>query len=156
MIINAIPSIHTYKSGLLLNFVATTVSPTVAFNNQTIDKLILFLWRPIEYTLYVDKNKLHQQEPVVRLDHLPVLNDSFHPLENEVSFKGVILPHLILCIHDIESDEIFFNPAMVKEKPNWIEDWLDVNQSNFISFIRQTKYQRFLTLTENLVEDKVS
>ena len=147
--------LHTHNSDSLVNFVSATALPKVAFNNQINDKLVIFLWIPNDYNLYINSRKLQEQKSLVESKKLPILLESFHPSENEYSFKGFILPHLIIGIHDLEENDFIFNPALLISNSTWIEQGLDIDQSNFESFIKGTRYQRFLTLTDKLEEKNV-
>jgi len=117
--------------------------------------LVIFLWIPNDYTLYINSTKLQELKGLVEEKKLPILSESFYPTENECSFKGFILPHIIIGVHDLETNEFIFNPSLLAEKSTWLAQGLDVDQSNFESFIKQTKYQRFLTLTDRLEEKNV-
>ena len=147
--------LHTINSELLVNFVSTTTSPEVAFQRQIFDKLIVVLWRPSEYIHFFDFNKLASLKDEIIKKKLPVLEDSFYPNEKEISFKGIILPHFIIGIHDLEANEFILNPAILDENPNWLKQGFDIDQTNFMQFIKQTKYQRFLMLSDKFEEKKV-
>lgn len=147
--------LHTQSSDNLVNFVSTTLAPEIAINNQVTDKLIIFLWIPNDYAQYISTVKLQELKPLIEIKKLPLLSDSFYPLEKEFSFKGFILPHLIIGVHNIEENEFVFNPALLNEKTNWINDGLNIDQSNFASFIKQTKYKRFLVLSDRFEETNV-
>ncbi|HEY8661379.1 MAG TPA: hypothetical protein VIL78_20255 [Hanamia sp.] len=147
--------LHTNNSDTMVNFVSTTSSPKVALHNQTIGKLIIFLWLPQNYNLYINVDKLRIYKEKVAQLRLPILNDSFFSDEREVSFKGCILPHFILAIHDLEEGALILNPALIEDKANWIDDGMNVNQENFSAFIKTTKYKRFLLLTsDHRLEEK--
>jgi len=144
--------LHTYNSDSLVNFVSTTSNPEVAFYNQISDKLVIFLWIPTGYNLYINPEKLRTIKSRVESKKLPILTDSFYPLEKELSLKGFILPHIIVGVHDLEFNELILNPALLNEKTNWLKQGFDIDQSNFEEFIKQTKYERFLILTDRLEE----
>jgi hypothetical protein len=141
--------LHTADSDNLVNFVSTTLSPKTAlyYDVDKFDKLVFFLWLPENFTLYINAEKLRAYERQITEKKLPILKDSFYPKEEEFSIKGFIPPHLILCVHDIDANKVFLNPALLVEKPDWIEDGLDVNQARFSDFIKTTSYLRFLMLT---------
>ncbi|HMX49332.1 MAG TPA: hypothetical protein PKI42_10750 [Cyclobacteriaceae bacterium] len=147
--------LHTHNSDSLVNFVSTTSSPRVARNNEVSDKLVLFLWIPTNFMLFISLDKLRKLKSKVEGKSLPVLADSFYPEEKEFAFKGFILPHMIIGVHDLQENELILNPALLKDKVDWREEGFEIDQSNFRTFIRQTKYKRFLTLTDKLEEETV-
>lgn len=148
--------LHTKDSGSLVNFVSTTLSPAIALNGATKDKLVIFLWLPKNFTLYMNAEKLKTHERTITEKKLPVLYDSFYPNEKEFSIKGFIPPHYMLCVHDIGENKLVLNPALLVEKSDWIEDGLNVNQERFHDFIKTTKYVRSLQLTDNVfLEEKM-
>ncbi|MBC9911545.1 hypothetical protein [Chitinophaga varians] len=142
--------LHTENSSRLVNFVSTTLSPAIALNNTTKDNLVIFLWLPKNFTLYMNAGKLKTYEKAIIEKKLPVIKDSFFPHEKEFSIKGFIPPHYILCVHDVGENKLVLNPALLVEKADWIEDGLNVNQERFQDFIKTTAYLRFLQLTNNL------
>jgi len=147
--------LHTNNSDTLVNFVSTTLSPEVALNSETTDRLIIFLWLPQAYDFYMNADKLNEYKKEITEAKLPTLNDSFYPNEMEISFKGFILPHFILAVHDLDAGALILNPALIEDKVNWIDDGLNINQENFSKFIKTTKYKRFLLLTYNFeLEEK--
>lgn len=147
--------LHTHNSENLVNFVSTTSSPRVAKNNEASDKLVLFLWIPTTYTLFISLDNLRKLKSKVEGRGLPVLVDSFYPEESEFAFKGFILPHMIIGVHDLQENELIINPALLADKIDWREQGFDIDQSDFRMFIKQTKYKRFLTLTDKLHEEAV-
>ena len=144
--------LHTFESNSLVNFVSTTSSTKTAFFKEIKNKLVTYLWLPKSYNLYINYEKIQNLKNRVKAKKLPILSDSFHPEEEEFSFKGFILPHIIIGVHDLEINEFFLNPALLIDKENWQEDGLEIDQSNFKEFIKQSKYKRFLELTDRLVE----
>lgn len=147
--------LHTFESNFLVNFVSTTSSTKTAFLNEKKDKLVTYLWLPKSYNLYINYEKIQNLKSKVKAKKLPILSDGFHPDEEEFSFKGFILPHIIIGVHDLEINEFIFNPALLIDKENWQEDGLEIDQSNFKEFIKQTKYKRFLELTDRLIEKAI-
>lgn len=149
--------LHTENSDRLVNFVSTTSSPEVALHNHEVKKIVIFLWLPKSYNFYIDYKKLKILSLKVKRNKLPVLKESFYPAEKEYSFKGFILPHYILAIHDLDENALILNPALTKNKSDWIEDGLEVNQQKFDEFIKSTAYKRFLVLTKDydLVEKNI-
>jgi hypothetical protein len=103
----------------------------------------------------MNSERLKELNSKVTIKNLPVLSDSFYPTENEFSFKGFILPHIIIGVHDLDTNEFILNPALLIEKTNWLQEGFDIDQSNFELFIKQTKYKRFLILTDKLEEKNV-
>src|SRR6266542_139958 len=136
--------LHTNNSATLVNFVSTTLSPQTALYNETTDKLIIFLWLTKNFDIYINSDKLNECKKNINEMKLPILHESFHPNEIEFSFKGFILPHFIIGIHDIDENALILNPSLLRDKNNWIDDGLNVNQENFTKFIKTTAYKRFL------------
>ncbi len=144
--------LHTKNSDNLVNFISTTTSPKVVLHNSTSNKLIIFLWLPYKYQHYIDFKKLNDFKEIIQKKGLPILKDSFYPNEMEISFKGFIPPHIILGVHDIDENALILNPALLNHQHDWMENGLNINQVNFEIFIKQTKYKRFLILTDKLTE----
>ncbi|MCJ8163528.1 hypothetical protein MKJ04_01655 [Pontibacter sp. E15-1] len=147
--------LQTYESNRLVNYVSTTLSPQTALWNEKSNKLIVFLWLPNTYNLYMSVSKLDEYKEKITKLKLPVLSNSFHPKEEEFSLKGFIPPHFIICVHDLDEQAIILNPALLVDKDNWIEDGLHVDQSDFSEFIKTTHYKRYLQLMpQNIFEEK--
>lgn len=137
--------IHTWDSGNLVNFVSATTDPEVSFDCN--NDLIIIFWLNQSYSRFsMSKSKLEEQACTIKKLKLPLLNDSFHPGESEVSMKGFILPHYILGVYDKSESYFVPNPEIFKEKDDWKEDGFDINHLNFEAFIKNTQYKRFLSL----------
>jgi len=139
--------LHTFNSDSLVNFVSSTSSLDVAMNHD--NDLIIIFWLPKGYKhLCIYKEKLDALKGMMKKLNLPILNNSFHPEENEYSMKGFILPHYILCVFDMKENAIIINPRILEEKNDWINDGFDIDGIDFREFIESTEYKRFLTLTD--------
>jgi hypothetical protein len=148
--------LHTNTSDILVNYVSTTSSPETAYYKQDNDKLVIFLWLPDNYNLYMNSDRLRVLSKKIGELKLPILQDSFFPMEREIAFKGFILPHFILAVHDFEEDTLVLNPALREHQDDWINDGLNINQERFSTFISTTRYKRFLYLNSNILFEETN
>jgi hypothetical protein len=150
--------LHTWNSDFLVNFVSTTSNIEIAF--QYGNDLIIFLWLPNNYVNHtISRATLASIQSTIIEKGLPLLEDSFFKEEQEYSFKGFVLPHFIIGAFKVQENEFVINPSIMNTQGvDWIENGLEVDGDSFLEFIKNTKYQRFLTLYNNneFIETKLT
>lgn len=97
----------------------------------------------------MSKDILKEKATEIHSKKLPLLYDSFHPEENEISIKGCILPHYILGVYDTDNKEFIVNPHSLTKKRDWIGHGFDIDQKTFSKFIKTTEYKKYLELIES-------
>jgi hypothetical protein len=98
----------------------------------------------------VSKYTLDKKREQIQIGELPILENSLFEKEEEVSFKGFILPHFILGVYDVQEKCFIINPPLMSAKDtDWINEGFEIDGDSFLEFIKKTKYKRFLTLHDN-------
>jgi len=151
--------LQTKDSELLVNFVSSSTKPDVALHTGSNDKIIILFWiSKNSNDLYISRKKIGFLLKKIKNRSLPELNDSFYPVEDEYAIKGAIFPHFILCAFDLKNECIIINPWLYKEKHDWKENGLQVDQSNFLDFAKTTNYSKVIYLWSdgNIKNENVS
>jgi hypothetical protein len=112
--------------------------------------LILFGWIPKDYEgiLSVPDSRLLRRKIDMAALGLPVYEQSFFPIQKEITLKGGLLPYYLLgSLHFHQGQELFeINPALFNTDESWSGIELPIDQSTFQQRIQNTLFGRYFTV----------
>ncbi|RAI97543.1 hypothetical protein LX64_05051 [Chitinophaga skermanii] len=116
--------------------------------------IILIGWVPknFEGRLSAPDIRILRNRMEVDKTGLPVYNFSFFPRQEEVTLKGGLFPHYMLgYIHnDPRKGEVLeINPALLQTTADWDGVGLNIDQSSFHEYLRNSSFGRFFTVSQN-------